>query len=446
MKSRPSQILGAAVFALAMLPTSLGLAQAESVSVTTLPAVRLTIAPGAESPVSMLTFPDAACTLHPEGASDDANSMKLYADAEGSVRIHVKANRTSSENERFALDCAANSEIFRFPLELRAASAPTLDMPSPQASPVATPKGAYVRPALAGEEARQLSDEQVLKRGYPPRPDAAKSPKVYAAWLKVVSKPATFIPARTVSVPGISHERRSRVRPDVESSSNWCGYELQGSGRTYDLVLGEWLVPPLKGEPGVHTYSGLWVGLDGDQTNDLVQAGTSQENIDWGIFSVSGFYAWSELLPNQPTGQRITSVAINPYDDVIGQVWIGDANGTIDQNGGYAWFYLHDFNNLQYVYFSTPLDGTYFTGSEAEWIMERPSVNNNFPDLADYGLTGTWYAYALNTNGTSVAYSAAPNLNITMYNNYYNYNDDNVLSEVIPVTADQMWFFWQNFH
>ena len=57
-----------------------------------------------------------------------------------------------------------------------------------------------------------------------------------------------------------------------------------------------------------------------------------------------------------------------------------------------------------------------------------------------------WSAYALTTNWDWVAYSAAPNLNITMYNEYYNYNDNNVLSEVIQVTPDQMWFFWQNFH
>ena len=47
----------------------------------------------------------------------------------------------------------------------------------------------------------------------------------------------------------------------------------------------------------------MWVGLDGDGTTDLVQAGTETDTVNYfnGFVSVTflSFYAWTEFLPEQ---------------------------------------------------------------------------------------------------------------------------------------------------
>jgi hypothetical protein len=44
-------------------------------------------------------------------------------------------------------------------------------------------------------------------------------------------------------------------------------------------VHGRWHVPAVVGEFNRQTYSALWVGLDGDGTTDLVQAGTESDSV-----------------------------------------------------------------------------------------------------------------------------------------------------------------------
>lgn len=60
-------------------------------------------------------------------------------------------------------------------------------------------------------------------------------------------------------------------------------------------------------------------------------------------------------------------------------------------------------------------------GSEAEWIMERPTVHSNngtssLPDLADYGSVTMSYVAARRTDNRYVEYQGDINLQITMVN------------------------------
>src|SRR4029077_3262390 len=92
------------------------------------------------------------------------------------------------------------------PIHLRTGSSPTEDMPAPDAS-MPTPRGAQVLAALTEETARQLSDSEVIRLGYPPRPDATQAPALYSAWLDVVCRPMTLLPPNRVSHTDVSHQR-----------------------------------------------------------------------------------------------------------------------------------------------------------------------------------------------------------------------------------------------
>ena len=59
----------------------------------------------------------------------------------------------------------------------------------------------------------------------------------------------------------------------------------------------------------------------------------------------------------------------------------------------------------------TPLNGTYFNGSEAEWIFERPGLSGGtLAQLSDYERGSIIGAWALTTAGKWTDYSKTSNL------------------------------------
>ena len=418
-----------------------------------------TLPPNAQTAIVLQTAPDAACDLHPEGLNDGARTMKLYANAEGYVRVHVTTQQESQQSVRMQLDCEAAGKIATYPLHLRTGSSPTADMPAPGIT-VPTPKGSRVLPALKDEDARKLSDEDVARLGYPPRPDAAASPDHYATWLDSVSRPITRIPAHLVSRSDISH-RPSGVQEGAYTSSNWAGYELRGKTGSFVGVWGEWHVPgiPLTAEAGSPTYSALWVGLDGDGTvdpytgtTDLVQAGTEQDTYWSGGLAFYNVYAWTELLPNQPTAQD-AGLSLNPGDDILVQAGECNSVSNFVMYGGYACFYLWNKTQSQTVQFSIPLGTGYeYFGKEAEWIMERPCLGGcntatpDYAELADISTPYMWNNYAIpSIAGPPIASNTATR-QLTMYNNDINHPDNHKLASATQAAPNKIDFAWLNYH
>jgi hypothetical protein len=400
------------------------------------PTTRIEIRPGTQTPSLVKVAPNSRCILHPQGFTDAAHSMSLFANSDGEVRFHVTAQRESDDAVKMLLDCVADGKSTTFPLEVSAsASAP---LSQSQALPSIERKGATRRAGLSEDEAAALSDEELAQRKYPPRPDSTVSPDAYATWLHVVAQPVTLLPADLVTRPEVSHTH-GQVQAGAATSSNWSGYELRGINRTYDVVEGEWYVPQVSSELGVHAYSAYWVGLDGDGTSDLVQAGTEQEYFNFLFFSFSNYYAWSELLPNQPSESVISGIPVSPGQQVFTEVWIGNANGSLNASGGYGLFYVHNLSTGEATEFETCLCGTVFLGREAEWIMERPLVNNALPALADYIAAVTTSAYAETVAGPWTTYSPSSHINITMT------NGGDTLSTVQQDGSTAMLFLWKNF-
>jgi hypothetical protein len=153
-------------------------------------------------------------------------------------------------------------------------------------------------------------------------------------------------------------------------SSNWSGYVLQGS---FTSVVGTWTVPtvvaPTK-KKRTNRFSSSWVGIDGDENSDLIQAGTEQ---DW-YHRRAAYQAWWETL--QPNGelpeQPILSLTIHPGDSMSVSITEGAA--------------------LQWTISVSDLTtGRNFTvvrtyrgpGTSAEWIQETPTIGRRLATLAD---------------------------------------------------------------
>jgi len=379
--------------------------------------LRLTVSPKGHSPIAMTTLPNAVCSLHPEG--DTTQSIKLFADEDGIVHFGAGGSEEANFATAFALDCEADGVAQTFPLEVRPNSVPTTDMPAPAEEVRKVRPGAFVQPALTEFEATALSAEELATRGYPRRPEL-KDSKGHASWLRAVTQPMTFVPPRPVANPGITHAPTCcNLSP---TSPNWSGFQLESPPRPmpsgYNFVTGTWIVPTVNGMSGLHhlgpkAFSALFVGLDGSNTiapgtnqTELVQAGTEQDAQTTGDITVETCNAWYEFLPNDPAEIAITNFPVFEGDEIICSVWIGvpDPSQPPSILGPYAVFSFYNVTRGRYTLASE--NRTYYDASgnvrqvinvpglEAEWIMERPAFPDGFHDLANFGETAIWDAYA----------------------------------------------------
>ena len=422
------------------------------------PESHFTIPPDVSTPVVLQTEPDAACDLHAAGVNDPTYTMRLYANIEGYVRFHFTPMQ-DIQDAYLQLDCTAGEATTTHPLHLRMAATPTEDMPAPERF-LPAPKGSKIRPALTDEAARQLSDEDIIAQGYPLRPSAAESPEAYAKWLNRVSRPMTLISPHSVRRSDISHLPRTSIA-GPNTSENWSGFVAQSSPGSYRMVEGGWNVPSVTGEvgtlkggfpvviPGPPTYSALWVGLDGNTTNDLVQAGTEQDARFLLLYgTATNYYAWTEVYPLESITEFFS---VSPGDGIDVTVYVGDSKGNVNPAGGYAWFNVYDAMAGMGGNISKKLgSGFGFTGNSAEWIMERPYITalGGYPELADYATCQMSGGVLTGTGTTSINYSSAQNEQTTMYEEYTPQSDDDVLSTVSAVSghAGLMQFYWKNFH
>ncbi|MGA9352279.1 MAG: G1 family glutamic endopeptidase [Terriglobales bacterium] len=389
-----------------------------------------TIAPDVQTAIVLKAQPDAACDLH--AAGDTSRNMRFYANGDGYVKIHA-STREGIEG-RVQLDCSAKGKTLSFPLHLLASTTPTSDMPAPQ-NKVPTPKGSTMRPGLSEAQAQSMTDEELEKQGYPARPDVLTSSDQYAKWLTRVSRNMVMLPTHSVSRSDIT------ATPASYTSNNWSGLEAHSSTKkTYSAVSAVWDVPaiPLASSDGNTDYSAFWIGLDGDGTSDLVQAGTEQDAVEFFGLVFTQYYAWSELLPNQPTEQEVFSV--NPGDEISVEVWMSTGSGAPNPNGGYGAFRIEDVTQGEGTgAFYVPLNGTTFDGTEAEWIMERPKVSGGLPELAAYLIANMTAGSALQVKGTKwVDCGTAANRNISMYNG----KDDLSESLWLGTGSTTISYFW----
>ena len=352
--------------------------------------LRATIPPGTQSPIVIQTEPLAACVVRPAEDGSGKGVARLFADQKGFARFFISPEASGSGITRLTVRCEKASVVTDHEVELRVSDAPNADFPSPPRMP---PPVGRIRPALSEAEASRLSDQALIKRGYPLPPDARLSPEGYKLWLRAVTHPGIILD------PGLILNRFTRhdyghTQSGPSTSNNWSGVELRGSGGPFAWVSSWWVVPSVTGESNTQTNSSTWVGIDGDSTTDLAQAGTEQDAFGTGNALVTTYRAWTELLPNQPTELVVSSLAINPGDQIFAEVWIGSAGGSPSLTAPTPFMVvcLEDMTSSGSACFNyTPLAGTVVGGSEAEWIMERPgecdSQGNNctLAELADFG-------------------------------------------------------------
>ena len=163
------------------------------------------------------------------------------------------------------------------------------------------------------------------------------------------------------------------------------------------------------GSPSGWVYSSQWVGIDGFDSPDLLQAGTEADAYLLGSIQTSFYAAWIEWYPF-PSFQ-VSNFVVAPGDEMFVEVW--NSSPTV----GNA--YLVDVTTQQSVSltFNAP-DGTTLVGNSAEWIVERPGTYDGIAPLTNYvacpfdacyafgsvdgGTCDTVYYPGMNMGGTTV--------------------------------------------
>jgi peptidase A4-like protein len=228
---------------------------------------------------------------------------------------------------------------------------------------------------------------QLLHHGFPRRPDPATEPDASLTWVRLMGKyrdlKVTHVLPQFKELPTHIHgpnKRRNEASRGLVNgtSSNWSGSVLfiDPNVDPFTWIFGQWTVPnaysPNPGDGNTY-YSSAWIGIDGDGSPDVLQAGTETDVTGSGPATS---YAWMEWFPDFSVG-----IANFPFAP-------GDAATLLICSTGpnTAWFSFGNLTSLQYTSFTlTAPQGTTLVGNCAEVVLERPGVNGALAELPRYG-------------------------------------------------------------
>jgi hypothetical protein len=187
------------------------------------------------------------------------------------------------------------------------------------------------------------------------------------------------------------------------TSLDWSGYvvvsDFSNPQPVFASVSGSWIVPQVNVSQK-DTFSAAWIGIGGELDETLIQTGTEHDSIN----QQAVYSAWYELLPYDAV--TITTINVSAGDRIT--AYIGLVNSASNE-----WMVrIEDVTSGQN--FSTNL---FYDSSRlsAEWIVERPTVNNNIGTLANFGSI-TFSGPSATADGRVVMITDLPFSRVTMYN------------------------------
>ena len=157
------------------------------------------------------------------------------------------------------------------------------------------------------------------------------------------------------------------------ASTDWAGYlvtsDLENPQEQVTRINASWTVPRI-GVFSNDAYSSVWIGIGGHSEKKLIQVGTEHDSINGQEY----YSAWYEMLPE--VAIRINSMSISPGDLITASITLVDSDTDKwairirDVTNGKGFYQTFIYNSSQL---------------SAEWIVERPHVNDEITLLANFG-------------------------------------------------------------
>ncbi|MEU5632298.1 G1 family glutamic endopeptidase [Streptomyces rishiriensis] len=285
-----------------------------------------------------------------------------------------------------------------------------------------------------GFDPLEAEDKDLSKYGIPPRPE--KNPELLKKWKEMLQGVHFLKPAFGEPVTGVRHHLspaafEGEVENVTETSDNWSGGVAYPTNSTVTTAYGEWTVPypypPAVGPaaPPAGYYYSTWVGIDGDGSADVVQAGITAHTTGWPMpfggppLVISTNFAWIEWWsPETVDPSKAAPVLIAGFPIAWGDTvscWVQSTSAT----GANIVLRNISHNNQAMSFALTAPPQTNLVGNCAEWIVERPSPppldhNPQHPyGLANYGSVQFVNCASGLSNNTSMLPGSGNNINMT---------------------------------
>ena len=256
----------------------------------------------------------------------------------------------------------------------------------------------------AGFDVTKASDEELKQLGFPSGlTDSADKARYEQIKQKLAGRFHYVEPTFEVN-PNKFHGPRKPAEgvaadaaSGAETSGNWSGGVLHATpGQAFRWVQGDWVVPNVAAPTqNKWYYSSNWIGLDGDGSGDVCQAGLECEVYQSGSTVTRNIYPWFEWFPLTET--KITNLAISAGDMVTMTICTSGPGAT----QATVVFANHTSGASTSLNFTAPA-GTKLVGNCAEWIVEAPTVGGTQSTIPDYGQVFFNVASATSMTGAAV--------------------------------------------
>jgi hypothetical protein len=286
------------------------------------------------------------------------------------------------------------------------------------------------------------SPAEVEKAGFPPLPTDAHHLERYKRVFGHLKNKLNYIePTLRVNSDrfhgprkqgtGVGTETSKQgAEAGTETSSNWSGgVAYAPAGQSFKWIEGDWIVPDVDAPTqNQWYYCASWIGIDGDGSGDVFQAGVECEVYRSGSTIKRNIYPWWEWYPTPEI--QITNFAVSPGDLIT--MILCSASGAGSTTGSV--YITNRTTGLSTSAQLTAPSGTKLVGNSAEWIVEAPTVGGSQSAIADYGETFFSVCEAFTNTGTTVNGGTGNNINLTA--------GGNVVSQgnLITPTIIQCWY------
>jgi Peptidase A4 family len=226
----------------------------------------------------------------------------------------------------------------------------------------------------------KATSKDLLRYGFPSRPE---QPELLERWERILSRPIHPIQPVFRAMDYKRHHLRGESGPThgVESSNVWSGAVVYApAGTTMKWVEGTWTVPdafPPRGfADGVWYSASTWVGIDGDGSGDVIQAGCDSDVLSSGGNLQRQLNPWWEWYPGGSFW--ISNLPIRQGDTVNCLICVTSATEA-------SIFLYNVTSGVAASFVATPPAGTSAVGNSAEWVVEALAIDTAGPELARYG-------------------------------------------------------------
>jgi hypothetical protein len=254
------------------------------------------------------------------------------------------------------------------------------------------------------------STAQLLTNGFPAVPDEPHHRQRFERmWNRIKNKFHYVEPTFRVDRTKTYGPRQRRPTEGTETSTNWSGAVVNPpAGQTFKWIEGDWTVPPVSAPTQDQTYyCATWIGIDGDGSPDVFQAGVeSTVQADGTAISIE-YYPWWEWYPDPMV--QITNFPVSPGDKIT---MILCSSGGAGSTTGTVYWTNTTTGAATSVTLTAP-SGTQLVGNCAEWIVEAPTVGGSQSALGDYGSVTFTVCEAVTETNTTVDGGTGDTINMT---------------------------------